>query len=141
MQASSPSGMAHMANDIARLRRMIAEPTDAVYSDAALSELLERWPIPDSEGNDTDADDWTATYDYNAAAAEVWGEKAACLSGAFDYSGDGGSMSRSQLFNQARKMSAYYRSRSCPTVTRVRRAPLPYAASDIELDRCKVGNK
>ena len=100
-----------MALDTARLRRMIAEPTDAVYSDDDLESIAERHVITDADGEEST--------DYNSAAAEIWGEKAACLAGAFDYSGDGGNMSRSQVFEHCQKMAAYFRSRGGLKILRV----------------------
>lgn len=99
------------AADIARLRRMVAEPTTTTYSDSVLTETIERYPVVDADGLAPDDDDWTATYDLSAAAADVWGEKAAALATAFDFTADGGSFSRSQMVKQAQTMASYYRSR------------------------------
>jgi hypothetical protein len=100
-----------MSLNIARLRRMIAEPTDATYTDADLEGIAERHVITDADGNEST--------DYNSAAAEIWGEKAACLAGAFGYSGDGGNLSRSQVFDHCRKMAAYFKSRGGLRLMRV----------------------
>ncbi len=61
------------------LRRMIAEPTIATYSDNALDDYIEAGPLHDDEGNASGDSGWTAVYDLNAAAADIWLEKAAGL--------------------------------------------------------------
>ena len=52
------------------------------------------------------------SYKLNAAAADIWGMKAAHYSGAFDFSTDGHSFKRSQLKEQAIAMKDYYESLS-----------------------------
>ena len=55
------------AAEIAKLRRMVAEPTTATYSDALLTSMIEAYPHIDEYGEsplDDDGevnDDWTAT--------------------------------------------------------------------------------
>ena len=108
--------MAATAADRTRLRRMIAEATDAGgYTDAVLTDAIERYPLPDADGLWPDENDWVAVYDLNAAAAEVWGEKSAALAGSFDFAADGSSFSRSQAHSQAAKMARYYQARRGPT--------------------------
>lgn len=106
---------------IARLRRMIAEPGVETYLSADLAEVIERYPLLDSEGYSSDNADWTATYDLNAAASELWTEKAAALAAEFDFNADGASYSRSQQMAQANRMSRYYGARrAVSTVTLAR---------------------
>lgn len=114
--------MTATAADIARLRRMVAEPTDAGgYLDVVLAAAIERYPLLDADGYDSTDADWVATYDLNSAAAEVWQEKAAALTGNFDFSADGASFSRSQAHAQAAKQARYYAARRMPTtITLVR---------------------
>ena len=110
--------MAASAADIARLRRMVAEPgTTNGYTDTILSEAIERYPVADAT-NELPVDEdgiantaWTATYDLNSAAADVWMEKAAALASVYDFAADGGDYKRSQAAKQARDMVAYYRAR------------------------------
>jgi len=66
---------------IAEVRRMVAEPTTAVYSDAVLSAYIERYPLHDADGLTEDDTGWTAVYDLNAAAAGIWLEKSTAVSG------------------------------------------------------------
>lgn len=122
------------ADQLAQLRRMTGEPSPTTYSDAVLTEIIESFPTLDENGEsykipviDSDYsvsltadmdmsdlvvnDDWIATYDLNAAAAQIWQEKAAVPAADFDYSADGGNYSRSQVFEQAMKQARYYGAR------------------------------
>ena len=101
----------HWRAMIAKLRRMIAEPTANPYTDEILTGILEKYPVPDAEGHFPDDDDWEATYDLNMAAADVWQEKAAALAQFYDFSADGGSYKRSQQQEQALKQASYYQRR------------------------------
>jgi hypothetical protein len=49
------------------------------------------------------------TYDLNAAAAEIWGMKAANVAKAFDFSTDNHSVKRSQMMKQYLDMQTFYR--------------------------------
>lgn len=100
--------MAISADDLATLRRLAAEPTEATYTDELLEKIVILYPIVDDEGNDPTDDEWSATYDLYLAAANVWNEKAAALLGAggtFDFSADGASYRRSQVYDQYRGMA------------------------------------
>lgn len=113
--------MALTVADLARLRRMVAEPTDASgYTDSVLTAAAERCPLPDVDGHDPDHVDWTATYDLAAAAADVWTEKAAGLAGGYDFSADGASFSRSQAYGQAQQQATYWRSRRAAVPRRLK---------------------
>ena len=113
--------MAASAAMITRLRRMVAEATEVTYTDETLTEVIELYPTLDIDGLSLDDDDWTATYDLHAAASEVWTEKAAALTGSFDFNADGASFSRSQRYAQASKMARHYGARrTVGTITLVR---------------------
>lgn len=92
--------MAASADDVARLRRLTAEPTEDTYTDEAFESAIERYPINDSDGNEPDDSDWTATYNVYLAASEIWTEKAAAIAGSYDFTADGSSFQRSQLYEQ-----------------------------------------
>jgi len=109
--------------DVARLRRMVAEPTEENYSDEDLATCIERYPLIDPSGYDPDEDDWTPTYDLCAAAAEVWEEKASAVAGAFDFQADGASYSRSQIVAQYQRQAARYRARRAPRTIRLVKRP------------------
>ena len=120
---------------IAQLRRLIAEPTTTTYSDALLTDYIAKYPHLDPYGEaPTDTDgvanaDWTATYDLNAAAADIWEEKAVGVIGRFDFSANGGSYSQSQQYEQYMKQARYYRSKRMPSTMMLTKYP-PESASE-----------
>lgn len=123
------------AAQISRLRRMIGEPLPDVYSDAVLITYIEMYPHLDEFG-ETPLDewgvanaDWTATYDLNAAAADLWQEKAATFASKFDFAADGGNYSQSQAYEQFMKQSRHYRSRRLASTARMVKSP---EESDVE---------
>lgn len=105
--------MAVSADDLATVRRLAAEPTEATYSDELAGAIIMGFPIPDSNGYDPSDDAWSETYDLYLAAAQIWTEKAAALlggGGTYDFSADGASFKRSQLYaqyNQAAEMMRF----------------------------------
>lgn len=117
--------MAASADMVKRLRRMIAEPTVATYSDAELVVYIESYPLHDLAGNASDHDDWTARYDLNHAAAEIWGEKAGAPTQDFDFHADGGVYQRSQVYEQCMKQARYYASRKAVGSVKVHVEPQP----------------
>ena len=115
------------ADLIAQLRRMIAESGSTTYSDAELEAVIEKYPLIDANGffpdNDDDLDDWDPTYDLNAAAAQIWAEKAAAVAANFDFSADGATFHRSQEFEMATRMAAFYKARRSMRSTRLILSP------------------
>ena len=100
--------------DIADLRGYVAEPDESTYSHEDLAAVIEKYPIIDADGNEPDDAAWTATYDLNAAAANIWGRKASAMAAMYDFSADGGKFTRSQLYQQAKEQARYYGSRRMP---------------------------
>lgn len=119
--------MAATTAQIAQLRRMTGLVASTDYSDATLEAYIETYPLKDERGEepytwdtstspphqDTNVE-WIATYDLNAAAADVWDERAATVAQDFDFSADGGNYSRSQVAAQYQERARYYRSRRRP---------------------------
>ncbi len=125
-----------------RVRRLTNEPSQSSsYSDDSLSTIIGTYPLVDVRGEEPftwdtstepptqDANEnWIVTYDINAAAADVWEEKASTLPQDFDYQADGGSYSRSQVYEQHMKQARYFRSkRSAKTI---RQEPWPPNTTD-----------
>lgn len=121
---------------IQRLRRMIAEPTNTIYDNDTLQDYIEAYPVMDENGTDPTYldysttppsveanENWIPTYDLNAAAAEIWEEKAAALQDKYDFAADGGSYHRSQAYEQACSMAGKYRSRSVAKTPFTRKWP------------------
>lgn len=94
--------------DLNRLRKMCNLVGDTSWTDSELSTILARYPLPDANGVAPNEQDWIETYDYNAAASEIWFMIAASLQDEFDFDADGGSYKRSQKFENAMKMAKFY---------------------------------
>jgi hypothetical protein len=100
---------------LAELRDMIAEPTTTTYSDDDLLAVIERYPLIDSDDYEPDDLEWTPAYDLNAAAANIWGRKAAACVGLYDFTADGGTFHRSQMAKDMRAQARYYNARRAPS--------------------------
>jgi len=136
--------MAATQAQIDRLRRVVNEPTDESYTDADLAEYLERYPLEDGRGEGPwvesettpgtleENEDWIATYDMNAAAADVLAEKAAVVSVDYSFSADGGRYDRNQVFEQLMQMSRYYRSRRSAKTITLRPEPLLQGSEELD---------
>lgn len=111
------------SQDIAGVRRLVAEPTDEVYDDATIREYLKRYPLRDEEDRTPDDSAWAGRWDWYAAAADIWEEKAAAYVGGFDFSADGASFSRSQVYNQMLVQARRCRSHATATSFSVRIFP------------------
>lgn len=129
------------AAQIAQLRRMVAEPTTATYDDATLTTYIEAYPHIDQYGEspldewgETNAD-WTATYDLNGAAADVWQEKASAVASKFDFAANGGNYTQSQQYEQYMKQCRYYRSRRMPSTMMLVKSP-----KETAIDESWIGN-
>jgi len=96
---------------IARLRRLVAEPTPDTYTDIDLSAALELWPLPDADEVEPDSVVWAGAWDINQAAADIWEEKAATVAGNFDFAADGGDYKRSQAYTQATARARSFRAK------------------------------
>lgn len=124
--------MAASAPQIARLRRMVAEPTDANgYTPAVLAEVIERYPLLDADGFEQGDDEWVETWDLNAAASEIWTEKASLKVDNQDFSADGSTFKQSQQYEQAMKMARHYGARRSPGSIQVVTVPGPVVQEEL----------
>lgn len=134
---------------IAQLRRMIAEPTEAVYTDELLESIITDYALPDSYGEDptirswvegqlieTENENWSGRFDLNAAAAQIWSEKAAAVAERFDFTADGATLHTSQEYNQAVSMSKFYEVRASARTIKLVTVKVP----DTQTDFPWVGN-
>ena len=130
--------MTATAAQIAQVRRMVHEPTEDMYTDEDIADYIESYPAIDELGSlpytwDTSTspptqdenEDWIPTYDLNAAAADIWGEKAAAITGDFDFSADGGTYNRSQVVAQYQQRERFYRARRKPGTIHLVMSPSP----------------
>ena len=141
--------MAATALQIAQVRRMAGlETDDATYTNEVLTTYIEAYPRLDERGEnpytwDTSTepptqdanDNWVATYDLHAAAADVLEERAATLATNFDFSADGASYRRSQAYEALMAQCRYHRSRRTPTSTTLVKWP-----EESEMDQSWIGN-
>ena len=115
------------ASDVRRLRSMINEPNDTIWTDYDLTTMIEASACVDVEGNNPTDSDWTATYDLYKVASDLWLEKAAKFSDEFDFSSDGGNYQRSQKHQMMLKQSSYYSSRSKSLALMLKQHPVTHA--------------
>ena len=107
--------------DISRLRRMAAIKQDEPESDSGfLASYIERYPLNDATGKAPGDDGWSPTYDLNAAAADLWAEKASTVAYEFDFSWQGGSYARTGKMEHAQRQERYFRSRSQAKAVKVK---------------------
>lgn len=117
--------MAATAEQIITMRRLIAESTADTYTDQMIVAAIEARPVKDTRGVDwwewdftttppsqDENPNWIPTYDMNAAAADIWDEKAAAVAGDFGFSADGATYNRQQVFDQYTRIAQKYRSRA-----------------------------
>lgn len=139
--------MTATAAQIAQVRRMVAEPTSTTYSDVLIQGFIEANALPDENGEEpripikdmvrpvtmtayqdvldlTANPDWIATYDLNAAAADIWTEKAATTAADYNFSADGGKYDRAQVYEQFMAQARHYHSRS--SVKTIKTKPQPH---------------
>jgi len=115
------------------VRRMTAEPvTNWGYLDADLTTILERYPLPDSDGLAPDAVLWAGNWDLNRAAADIWEEKAATVAADFDFAADGGDYKRSQVYAQYMGIARSFRARRASGVVQMIVEPKPLGAVRLE---------
>jgi hypothetical protein len=140
--------MTATVDQVAQIRRMVGEPTTAIYSDAALTAMIEAYPLMDENGvlayywnylttppSKVANTSWIPTYDLNQAAADIWQEKAATAAQDFDVAADGAAMSRSQVYEQCMKQQRHYAAKRAASTIRLRPSPRPLpGAFDEELD-------
>ena len=138
--------MSATAAQIAQVRRMVNEPDDTTYDDDAISTYIEAYPQLDERGeapytfdtsttppSEDENEDWIATYDLHAAAADIWAEKAAIVAQDYDFQADGGSYSRSQVVAQFERQARSHRARRRPGTIRLHKWPKETSFVDEDL--------
>lgn len=137
--------MSATAAMLATVRRYVAEADDSNgYTDDVLNGIIEDYPLLDERGEEPytfdtstqpptqDAnEDWIATYDLHAAAAQVWEEKASNVAHLFTFSADGGQYVRSEAFKQMMQMANYHRARRVPGTRPMVMWPKPTANNQV----------
>jgi hypothetical protein len=97
--------------------------------------FIEKYPLLDTLGEEpflwiagvpptsTINTEWIPTYDLNAAAADIWDEKAATVAANYDFSADGGTYNRKQQFDMYSQQGRHYRSRRVIRTIRMVQSP------------------
>ena len=124
--------MAATAAMAAKLRRMVDEPTETTWDDDLIDDYIESYPLIDVLGTDpqeidfstspptiSERDEWIPTYDLNAAAADIWEEKAAGIAENYDFAADGGKYTRSQKYEQYMNKSRFHLSKRSAKASKV----------------------
>lgn len=120
------------ASWVARLRRLVAEPTTDTYTDIDLSEYISRYPVDDADGYVPTDIGWAGNWDLNLAAADVWEEKAATVAANFDFAADGGDYKRSQAYAQALQQARNFRARRQTGTLTMVATPKPAGAARLD---------
>lgn len=103
--------MAVTSTQIARVRSL-ANVTAVEYDTAAVTAVIELYPIVDSSGYFPDEDDYTETYDLYRAAADIVEQEAAKVAKQYDVTADGATLSRSQIAEGLFTLAARLRARA-----------------------------
>lgn len=107
------------ADAIDRVKLLADTGSFPEVADAVVTAMVEDAARPDAAGNATTSDDWTPTYDLNAATASVWEVKSATVANRYDINTDGQQLDRSQLLAHFQAMARMYRNRIASTLRRV----------------------
>lgn len=99
------------------LAAMVAAESEPALDDDELDMLVDLARRADSDGRAPDDDDWSPTWDLNAAAAEGWRRKAAKVAGEFGFAADGQTFQRHQAHAMCLAMEERYRRRVAGSVT------------------------
>lgn len=115
--------------EVVRLGLEIPEGREEAFTDELIAGFLEAHPVKDSAGRKPTDAGWAETYDVNAATADLWSLIAACASALYDFSADGATFTRSQVYDHARKMQRHFNGKARATsvaITRDRQTDILY---------------
>ncbi|MEZ5422929.1 MAG: hypothetical protein R2682_07540 [Pyrinomonadaceae bacterium] len=90
------------------LKLLTAWDTEPTLTEAELNSALAKAALPDAAGVLPPESGWSATYDLNSAAAEVWLIKAARASATVEVDPPGSGVFTSKVFDNCRKMARIY---------------------------------
>lgn len=123
-------------SDVATVRRKTNEPTSAVYDDDALKTIIVEYAYTDVFGTNpqfietgatattppvlADTEWWLPTFDLNAAASQIWEEKAGQPADDFKFGADNGSYDRNQVYEQYMAQARFFGARRIAKTINVR---------------------
>lgn len=100
-----------------KLKKMLAWDVEPALTDGEVDELLGHAAVTDASGLEPLHEEWTPTYDLNAAAADGWLIKAARASALTEVDPPGSGIVTSRVFDNCRAMAKLFRSRRCGNVS------------------------
>lgn len=106
-----------METALEKLKRMTAWTTEPALSENDLEGLLAAAALEDANGLAPLNEEWTPTYDLNAAAAQAWLTKAARASALVEVDPPGSGIVTSKVFENCRAMARVYAVKRKVTVT------------------------
>lgn len=114
-----------MTAEEARLRliAMTAAKREPELDEDTIDELLELATRADASGRVPTDEDWTPTFDLNAAAAEGWDRKAGLAAGDFTFSNEAGTYNRAEVFDMCKRQAASYRARTLGSIPTSKNVP------------------
>jgi hypothetical protein len=104
--------MATIEDATARLARITAAATDPTIDETELVDVLALNAFVDDDGRLPDDPEWSGAWDLNAAAADIWRQKAALASSRITFTADGATFQRDIVFRNCLSMASYYGSRA-----------------------------
>jgi hypothetical protein len=105
----SPLAAKTMETPKEKLKKMVASSSEPALTDGEIDELLIEAGVEDPAGRPPPDEDWSPTYDLNAAAAQGWLIKAARAAATVDEPTAG--VVTSRIFENCRAMARLYSSR------------------------------
>jgi len=121
---------------ITQLRRMVKEPTEDTYNDAALATYIEQYPVMDERGvdpyyYDTTTDPptqvttvgWYSSYDLHAAASDIWEEKASDVIECDDVTIEDTTYRKSERHDRYLEFARFHRSRRTASTVELLKSP------------------
>lgn len=102
-------------SDVEKLKLITAWEVEPTLTEDDLEAVLGGASLKDANGLDPQHEEWTPTYDLNAAASAAWLVKAARAAATVDEPSAGFVTSR--VFENCRAMARIYAAKRCGTVT------------------------
>lgn len=91
-----------------KLKRMSAWEAEPSLSEGELGDILARSANADINGLEPTHEEWTPTYDINAAASAAWVAKAAKASSLVEVDPPGSGIVTAKVFDNCRRMARIY---------------------------------
>ncbi len=101
----------------AKLALMVLSDEDPELSPDQIEDVLTYARRPDADGLLYTDEDWTPTWDLDAAAAEGWRRKAGIAASRFNFAEDDQRFDRSQIYAQCLSQAEQYARRSMGSIT------------------------